>query len=66
MLNDALVKDPELILTRAEKIRLSAQKVAPVEVLGQLLGKQKAEKTVTIALKKKGKSVGKFVRKEDG
>lgn len=66
LLNDALVKDPELILGRAKKIRLSVKKMAPVEVLGQLLGKQKAEKSVTITLKKKGKSVGKFVRKEDG
>lgn len=66
LLNDALAKDPELILTRAKKIRLSAKKLAPAEALGELLGKQKIEKPVMIALKKKGKAVGKFVRKVDG
>lgn len=65
-LSAAVQKDPDGVISRAKEIRFSAKELAAVDVLNRLLGRQKPLKPKTLDLKKKGKLVGKLVRKSDG
>lgn len=65
-LSAAVQKDPDGVISRAKEIRFSAKEMAAVDVLNRLLGRQKPLKPKTLDLKKKGKVVGKLVRKADG
>ena len=65
-LSTAIQDDPEGILARAVAVRSAAKKYSAREVVEHLVGKPKAETVVTDQIKRKGKTIGKMVRKPDG
>lgn len=65
-LQSSLQRDPEGVIARAKAIRHVAKKLSPAEVLSRLTGQLKSRKSMTIDIKKKGKVVGKLIRKSDG
>lgn len=65
-LTAAILKDPEGVIQRAKAIRFSAKPLPPSDAMDRLLGKAKPIKPVSYDVKKKGKTVGKFIRKSDG
>ncbi len=62
----ALQKDPDGVVERAKSIRFSAKQLPPAEALDRLVGRQKPTKPSTSDFKRKGKLVGKLIRKTDG
>ena len=65
-IHSSLQRDPEGVIARAKAIRHVAKKLSPAEVLNRLTGQLKSTKAMTIEIKKKGKVVGKMIRKVDG
>lgn len=65
-IHSSLQRDPEGVIARAKAIRHVAKKLSPAEVLNRLTGQLKSNKAMTMEIKKKGKVVGKMIRKIDG
>lgn len=65
-LNTAIQKDPEVVISRAKNIRQSAKKFSGQDIVDKLLGRVKVAKPVVFDLKRKDRTVGKLIQKEDG
>jgi ParB family transcriptional regulator, chromosome partitioning protein len=65
-LHSSLQRDPEGIILRAKAIRQGTKKLSAAEILSRLIGNSKSAKSTSMDIKKKGKVVGKMLRKGDG
>jgi ParB family transcriptional regulator, chromosome partitioning protein len=65
-LHVSLQRDPEGIILRAKAIRQGAKKLSAAEILNRLTGNSKSTKSTSVDIRKKGKIVGKLLRKSDG
>lgn len=65
-LHASLQRDPEGVIGRAKAIRQGVKKLSPMEALERLTGKSNLAKPAAIEIKRKGKAVGKLLRKSDG
>lgn len=66
LLNKALEKDADGVLTRARAISLESQKRTPNEVIDILTGQSRKLRATTVDIRREGKSIGRIKRATDG
>ena len=62
----AIQKDPEGVIERAKSTRFSTKKLPPLDAMARLLGVSKPANSISVVLKKEGRTVGKLVRQTSG